>query len=406
MEDGLAVSGIGHGGDHPADPVKALGGDFAGGAGEVGRGGVHIGIERHHRIEGIGRIGDPLHRAELLRQIRAHLGQRHEAVAVDADRTVGTLALRVAIGGIRVIRSALIVRRQQVFHVFRCDLPLRDHTPGQVVRMRGIVCIGAFPDPGVGVQMPQHEPGTRCVIHMVSIVVAAEGIARVEAAVQREVEVVLVHKGLQVLRAHVVFLCAAGVGKVEAVDAELVGHHDIAVVRHTAGHPVVAADGLQPPDLVHILKRDAVHLIGAVRPEQLAQSHHALAGRADIGQHEADDVLLANAAGHFRPFPFGGLVHHQRVCAQNARVGRDGLGGRHAHMGRIDARGRPDALAFHGVGHGRHPQRMAGQRHLHMGDHRPIDGRVLLRLHDHELFGREMPRTRIVVAGDHGGAIV
>ena len=64
----------------------------------------------------------------------------------------------------------------------------------------------------------------------------------------------------------------------------------IGVVRHTAGHPVVATDGLQPPDLVHILESDAVHLLGAVLFQQLAQTEHALAGRMDAVSYTHLDV--------------------------------------------------------------------------------------------------------------------
>ena len=237
---------------------------------------------------------------------------------------------------------------------------------------------------------------------------AAKGVPRVELAIQREVKVVLIHKLLQISRAHVVFLCTGCIGEVEAVDAELVGHDYIAVVGHAAGHPVMAADGLQPPDLMDILKRDAVHLIGAVSLQQPAQPLDALTRRADIGQHEVDDVLLTDAAGHLRLIPLRGLVHHERVRAQNPRVGGDGLGGRHADIGRVHARCRPDALARHGVGHGSHPHGLtcAGQRDLHMGDHRLIDRREFFRFYDHELFCGEMARPRIVVPGDHRGAIV
>ena len=60
---------------------------------------------------------------------------------------------------------------------------------------------------------------------------------------------------------------------------------------------MVAADGLQPPDLVHILESDAVHLIGAVLFQQLAQTEHALAGRVDVGQDEVNNIFLADAPG-------------------------------------------------------------------------------------------------------------
>lgn len=142
----------------------------------------------------------------------------------------------------------------------------------------------------------------------------------VQTAIQREVEVIVPDELPQVGRAEIILLCAESVVEVEGVDAQLVRHDHIGVIRHTAGHPVVAADGLQPPDLVHILESDAVHLIGAVGFQQLAQTEHALAGRMDVGQDEVNNILLADAAGDFRLAVPGGLIDHQRVCAQNAGV--------------------------------------------------------------------------------------
>ena len=80
----------------------------------------------------------------------------------------------------------------------------------------------------------------------------------------------LCHPGAQVGRAHVLRLRAFGVIEVEAVDAELVGHRHIGVVGHTLGDPVVAADGLEPPDLVDVGEADTVVLVGAVALEQIA----------------------------------------------------------------------------------------------------------------------------------------
>ena len=48
----------------------------------------------------------------------------------------------------------------------------------------------------------------------------AKGIARVELAVQREVQMVLVHEVLQVLRAQELLLPAQSICKIKAVDAQ------------------------------------------------------------------------------------------------------------------------------------------------------------------------------------------
>ena len=241
---------------------------------------------------------------------------------------------------------------------------------------------------------------------MVGVIVAAKGIPGVQCAVQREVEVVLGDELPQVGRAEVVFLCAEGIFQIKGVDAQLVGHDHIHIVRHAAGDPVVTADGLQPPDLVYILKSDAVHLVSTVLLQQAAQTQHALTGRVDIGQHQIDDILLADAAGHLGLFTLGGLILHQRVCAQHAGVGGDGLGGGHAHIGGIDAGSRPDALALYGVGHGGKPQCALRQGDFHMGEDAAVGLGQVFRVDHSEFFSGEMAGAGVIVAGDHGRAIV
>ena len=406
VDEALGIRGIRHGGDHPADPVEAVGGHLFGGAGQVLRRGGHIGVERHHGIERVGGISHPLNGALLRRDVRTDLDKSHKVVAVDADGAVHAALALVAVAGVGVIGRALVVGGQHIFDILRGQLLLGHHAPGQVIGARGVVGVRAVPDPGVGIEGAEHVPGTGRVVNVVGVVVAAKSVPRVQASVQRQVEMIGREELPQVRRAHIVFFVAIGIVQVKAVDAQLVGHDHVGIIRHAAGHPVVAADGLQPPDLVDILERDAVHLIGAVGLQQAAQPLHALPGRVDIGQHQIDDILLADAAGHLRGIAHGRLVHHQRVSPQHAGVGGDGLGSGHAHIGGIDTGRGPDALALHSVWHGRHPHGIARQGDLHMGQHGFVNSRVLLRLHDHKFFGREMPRTGIVVAGDHGGAVI
>ena len=229
---------------------------------------------------------------------------------------------------------------------------------------------------------------------MVGIVVAAEGVARIQRTVQGQVKMVLVDKAAQVSGAHELLLLAQRVVQVERVKAELVRHDHIDVIGHAAGHPVVAADGLEPPDLVHILERDAIHLVGAVLLQQTAKAPDALARGADIGQDQIDNVLLADAA------------LDERVSAQHARVGGNGLGSRHADVGRVDAAGRPQALALNSVGYRGDAQAAAGQGDLDARNDGFIDCGVVLRLKNGEFFGSEMAGAGIVVAGDHRGPVV
>ena len=73
---------------------------------------------------------------------------------------------------------------------------------------------------------------------------------------------------LQVRAAEVVKTFAQRVFQVETVDAGFVGIYDVAVVGHFFGDPVVAAEGLHPPDLIYVGEGHAVHLIGAVFLEE------------------------------------------------------------------------------------------------------------------------------------------
>ena len=130
MELRLGKGGICHGGDHAAGPVEAVGGDLAGSVGKVSGGGVDVGVERHHRVQRVGGVGDPLNGAGLFRHIGTQLQQGYKIVAVDADGAVGTLHAALAIAGIRVVGRALIMGRQYVLYILRRDLLLRHQAPG------------------------------------------------------------------------------------------------------------------------------------------------------------------------------------------------------------------------------------------------------------------------------------
>ena len=132
---------------------------------------------------------------------------------------------------------------------------------------------------------------------MVAVAVRAKGLARVKDRgravaldAQRQVQMPLGHPGAQVGGAHVVGLGALGVIQVKAIDTQLVGHGHIGVIGHALGDPVVAANGLEPPDLVNVAKGDAVVLVGAVALEQVAQDTHAVAGGLGIRQHQGQST--------------------------------------------------------------------------------------------------------------------
>ena len=72
---------------------------------------------------------------------------------------------------------------------------------------------------------------------------------------------VVLDKIIQVGGAKVVLFGAKCVFQIKLVNAKLVGHHHIGIVRNALSDPVVPADGLQPPDFVHVLERNAVYLV-------------------------------------------------------------------------------------------------------------------------------------------------
>ena len=84
------------------------------------------------------------------------------------------------------------------------------------------------------------------------VVMAAEGIPGIQHAILRQVQVMGVDELLQIRRAHMRFLRGKGILQIKAVDAELIGHHHIGFIRHPLCHPMMSADGLQPPDFISV----------------------------------------------------------------------------------------------------------------------------------------------------------
>ena len=200
------------------------------------------------------------------------------------------------------------------------------------------------------------------------------------------------------------FLCAQGVVQVKAVHTKLVGHHHHHVVRHPLCHPMVAADGLHPPDFLFVVEGDAVGLVGAVLLQKLTEPEHALPGGADVGQDQDQDVLLADAPGDLLlPAGLGLLQLHQGICRQDAGVGGDGFGGGHADASRVDAGGSPDAVGGIHAGAGCVGEGLLGKLHHYVGKDALVAPLLLLRCDDHQLLFIKMA---VVGSCDHGGTIV
>ena len=216
----------------------------------------------------------------------------------------------------------------------------------------------------------------------------------------------------EVRGAHVLFLVSERVVEVEFVDAELVRHGHVCLVRHTLGDPVVAADGFKPPDLIHIGEGDTVHFVRAVLFEQRAETCHAFTGGLDVRQYEGEEVLFADAAGHFRlvaVFAFLALGRselHERVGAEHALVGGEGFGGAHGHVRLVDAGFAPNAFLQIRVRHGRVLQRLARQVDFHVGQHALVVARLLVRLDDDEALRAEFAVRAVLIAGDDGRSVI
>ena len=203
-----------------------------------------------------------------------------------------------------------------------------------------------------------------------------------------------------------IFLCAQGILQIEGINAKLVRHHHIRIIRHSPGDPVMTADGLQPPDLVFVRKGNSIHLISAVFFQQASQTCDTFSGTVNIRKHQRHNIFLADAAGDLLRTILCRNIFHQRIRSQNSGIGSNGLRSRHAHACRIDTVSRPDALSRQRIGYCGITHGVLRQVDLHMGKHRFVFFRLIFGMHHDEFLRGELPGGGIVVAGDHGGAVI
>ena len=308
--------------------------------------------------------------------------------------------------------------RQNIFHILHSHLLFRNHAPGQVIRIWGKFCIGTVPYFGLWIQGAQHMPCTRGIVNMVGIVMASECIPWIQHTVQGKIQVIFADKFLQICRAHIfqisIFLACALISwlilqrffQVKLVDSELIWHYYIHIIRNPSCHPVMSADGLQPPDLVLILECNSVHLVGSVFFQNASKAGYSFTSTVDIGKNNGYNIFLSDSAGDFLSSVCCWLIYHQRICTKYTGVGGDSFGSSHSHICLIDTTCSPDALALYrvwdcGVTHG-----ILWEIDLHMGNHRFIFSRLLLWMDHQEFFRHIMSGTGIIVSGDHGRAIV
>ena len=231
----------------------------------------------------------------------------------------------------------------------------------------------------------------------------AEGQPWAESAVQIQIQMVVPDEVQKVGGAQVVFLLAQGVLKVKVIHAELVGHDDIAVIGNPAGDPVVAADGLHPPDFLRIGEGNAVGFVGAVRLQEAPKPEHALPGGMNVGQHHSNKVLLTQAAGDGLASG-AGLVRapKQGIGGLHPGVGGDGFRGGHGHVFSVDTPGAPDSVAGVHTGGDGVAQGILGEGQCHAAELGFVGAGLILGQHHRQAL---LVKEAVVIAGDHGGAV-
>ena len=175
---------------------------------------------------------------------------------------------------------------------------------------------------------------------------------------------------------------------------------------------MVAADGLEPPDLVNITKGDAVVLVGAVALEQVAQDAHTVAGGLGVRQHQGHHILLAQTTGLRRNIAvlalvaLGGHVVHERIGAADALVGGERLGCGHANIELVEAGLGPNAMTGDNVGDACITHGIIGQLNGQVAQDARVDARLFIGMHHAHALGLKHPVGRVLVAGDQRRPVV
>ena len=211
----------------------------------------------------------------------------------------------------------------------------------------------------------------------------AKSISWVENAVHSQIQVIFLNEIFQIGRTHIFFLLGKSIFQIELVNTKLIWHDYIDIIRHFAGHPVMTADSLKPPDLLRILKSNAVHFISAILLKQTAEAFDTFTGTANIRQNQAYNIFLADTAFNLFLFIFGRLIDNQWISTQNSRIGSNSFCGCHGHIGFIDAAGRPDTIAFKGVGYSGITHRIVRKVDFHMGKDRYVFAGLFIRVNHH-----------------------
>ena len=170
----------------------------------------------------------------------------------------------IAETGIRVIRCSLEMCRKYILHILYRNFSLWHAAPWDVIAKRCIVRILSIPFRRTRIEIPFHKPRSRRVINMIRIIMRAESKTRIETTIEIQVQMVLLDEFPKICRTHMVFLLTERIFQIKIIDAKLIRHHDILVIRNALRHPMMSADALKPPDLIAVLKGDTIHLVGAI----------------------------------------------------------------------------------------------------------------------------------------------
>ena len=239
---------------------------------------------------------------------------------------------------------------------------------------------------------------------MVSVRMRAKGQPGVEVRAQIQCQMVLFHKFLQIGSTQVLFLLAVGILKIKMVKAELVRHDDHPVIRHSFCNPMMAANGLQPPDFIGICKGHSIGFIGSVLLQQGTGTQNALPRRADVRKNQCHQILFPDSARNlFGAAPLLRLIAHIGVSAQHPGIAGNRFRRRHGHIGLIDAAGRPHAvflvhIGAIGIAHG-----IPRKLHRQMGNHCFVCIRRFLCGVNQNTLGF---KTAIIISCNDGRAVI
>ena len=389
--------------EQAAAPIEVFCGDIQSNLAQIIRQFVRVGINGEKSVKRCGPEADPFDRFDAFRNACADLAYGSNACPVDSDRAVHPALSGVTVG-VGVVRRSLIVRGKQIFHIFYGYFSVRDKGPGDVIALRGKLCIFAVPAMRSRGKIPAHKPCPGSVVNMIHISAGSEDISRVEFSSLVEVKMVFGDEVPQIFGAEVFFSCSESVFKVKSVHPELIRHQHTTVVRYTSGYPVMAADGFHPPDFMFIIKSNPVGFVSSVLLQQRSQAKDPFPGTMDVRQDEDNDILFSDSAGNiFFPAAFRFLVFLQRIGGKHTGIGSNGFRCRHADVCLIDAGCCPDTVfPVHTRACGI-PHRVIGQFHLQMGKDAFIFFRLPFRRYDDHFLDIEVS---VIGSCDHGRSVV